>query len=81
MTWAQRLKRVFNIDIETCPACGGAVRIIACIEDPEVIEKILTHLAAKGGAAEATRHPRACSTNTGNPVHETRGGETERRAR
>ncbi len=34
MTWAQRLKRVFNIDIETCPACGGAVRIIACIEDP-----------------------------------------------
>jgi hypothetical protein len=31
MTWAQRLKRVFNIDIETCPTCGGAVRIIACI--------------------------------------------------
>ena len=30
MTWAQRLKRVFNIDIETCPACGGAVRLIAC---------------------------------------------------
>ena len=35
MTWAQRLKRVFGIDIHTCPACGGAVRIIACIEDPE----------------------------------------------
>jgi rRNA maturation protein Nop10 len=29
MTWAQRLKRVFNIDIETCQECGGAVRIIA----------------------------------------------------
>jgi hypothetical protein len=29
--------------IETCPACGGAVRIIACIEGPVVIEKILTH--------------------------------------
>jgi hypothetical protein len=42
MTWAQRLKRAFGIDIETCPACGGAVRIIACIEDPVVIEKILT---------------------------------------
>jgi hypothetical protein len=25
------LKRVFGIDIETCPACGGAVRIIARI--------------------------------------------------
>ena len=35
----QRLNRVFGIDIATCPACGGAVRIIACIEDP-VIEKI-----------------------------------------
>jgi 23S rRNA U2552 (ribose-2'-O)-methylase RlmE/FtsJ len=44
MTWAQRLKRIFGIDIETCAACGGAVRIIACIEDPDVIEKILTQL-------------------------------------
>ena len=34
MTWAQRLNRVLGIDIETCSACGGAVRIIACIEDP-----------------------------------------------
>jgi hypothetical protein len=40
MTWAQRLKRVFGIDIETCPACGGALRIIACIEDPVVIKTI-----------------------------------------
>ncbi len=47
MTWAQRLKRVFNIDIETCPKCGGAVKVIACIEDPVVIRKILTHLDKK----------------------------------
>ncbi len=44
MTWSQRLKRVFGIDIETCPACGGAVRIIASIEDPAVIGKILAHV-------------------------------------
>jgi rRNA maturation protein Nop10 len=31
MTWAKRLKRVFNIDIETCSECGGDVRIIASI--------------------------------------------------
>jgi hypothetical protein len=31
------LKRVFNIDIESCSECGGEVRIIASIEDPEVI--------------------------------------------
>jgi hypothetical protein len=57
MTWAQRLKRVFGIDIETCPACGGAVRIIACIEDPVVIEKILAHLDAKASEPEAPQRP------------------------
>jgi hypothetical protein len=30
---AQRLKRVFNIDITTCETCGGVVRVIASIED------------------------------------------------
>jgi hypothetical protein len=33
MTWAQRLKRVFNIDITTCEECGGTVKVIASIED------------------------------------------------
>jgi len=47
MTWAKRLKRVFNIDIETCSECGGEVRIIASIEDPEVTRKILAHLDEK----------------------------------
>jgi hypothetical protein len=27
ITWAQRLKRVFHIDIETCRSCGGSLRI------------------------------------------------------
>jgi hypothetical protein len=40
----QRLKRVFDIDIEVCEKCGGDVRIIASIEDPAVIHKILAHL-------------------------------------
>ena len=44
MTWAQRLKRVFAMDIEKCEKCGGPVRIIASIEDPDVIQKILKHL-------------------------------------
>jgi hypothetical protein len=74
MTWAQRLKRVFNIDVETCRACGGAVKvaalahpcargirasmhIIACIEDPVVIEKILTHLNEKALPIQAPLLP------------------------
>jgi hypothetical protein len=44
MTWAQRLKRVYKIEIETCDQCGGVVKIIACFKDPAVIERILTRL-------------------------------------
>jgi hypothetical protein len=47
MTWAQRLKRVFSIDIEVCGRCGGFVRVIACIEDQDTIDKILAHLRNK----------------------------------
>jgi hypothetical protein len=44
MSWPRLLKRVFDIDIEHCPNCGGALKIIAAIEDPPVIDKILSHL-------------------------------------
>ena len=44
MRWAQRLKRVFGIDIEACARCGGRLRVIASIEEPAVIAKILAHL-------------------------------------
>jgi hypothetical protein len=44
MSWARRLKRVFGIEIEDCARCGGKLRVIASIEEPEVIEKILAHL-------------------------------------
>ena len=44
LSWARLLKRVFDIDIEHCPACGGTLKIIAAIEEPAVIVRILTHL-------------------------------------
>jgi len=50
MTWAQPLKRVFNIDIEVCDVCGKKVKVIACIEDPAVIKQILTHLKSQAPA-------------------------------
>jgi hypothetical protein len=43
-TWARLLKRVFDVDVETCDLCGGKVKIIAAIKKPEVIKKILDHI-------------------------------------
>ena len=62
MTWAQRLKRVFDIDTTICSRCGTAVKIIASIEDPLVIKKILDHLETKFLAPASVNHlpePRA----------------------
>ena len=42
--WARLLKRVFGIDIEICPHCQGELKIVAAIEDPAVIVRILKHL-------------------------------------
>ena len=47
ISWVQRLKRVFSIDIEVCSHCGGSVKVIACIEDQALIDIILTHLREK----------------------------------
>ncbi|MBW9275817.1 MAG: hypothetical protein K1563_19240 [Candidatus Thiodiazotropha sp. (ex. Lucinisca nassula)] len=69
MTWVQWLKCVFNIDIETCGASVGTMKIIACIEDPAVMPKalavfagqalkqILDHLKHKAEAGEPRALP------------------------
>lgn len=44
VSWARLLKRVFNIDVTKCNKCSGQMKIIAAIEDPKVIKKILSHL-------------------------------------
>ena len=43
-TWAELLRRVFALDVLTCPHCGGPRSIIAQLTDPIVVRKILTHL-------------------------------------
>jgi hypothetical protein len=46
-----------RIDIETCEHCAGQVKIIACIEDPTVIERILAHLKGKEPSTEPVMLP------------------------
>jgi hypothetical protein len=43
-TWATLMGRAFGIDVLACPRCGGRLRLIATIEDPTVVRKILAHL-------------------------------------
>jgi hypothetical protein len=62
MTWAQRLKRVFAIEIEKSEECGGKpesrpVKIIACIADREVIENIFKHLGLDEASQVRNRSP------------------------
>jgi len=51
MTWAPRLRRVFDIDISRCARCGAPLRVLAAITDPRVITAILTHLEARAARA------------------------------
>jgi len=44
LSWARLLKRLFGIDLEHCPNCGGALSIIAAILEQAVITNILNHL-------------------------------------
>ena len=50
LSWAKLLKRVFEVDMEHCPNCGGELKIIAAILEQPVIEKILTHLGLQARA-------------------------------
>ncbi len=42
--WADLIKKVYAADPLLCPRCGGTMHIIAVIDQPDVIEKILRHL-------------------------------------
>jgi hypothetical protein len=35
------MRRVFEIDVLCCPACGGKMRLLATIHSPDAIEAIL----------------------------------------
>ena len=42
--WARLIQKIYEVDPLLCPKCGGAMRVIAFIEERAVIEKILKHL-------------------------------------
>lgn len=63
LTWAQRLKRAFEFDVTICALCGGNLRVIADITDPDIIDKILSHMR-QSRAPPAQAHGRNSSTGS-----------------
>ena len=43
-TWAALMRRAFDLDVLACPRCAGRLRLIATVEEPGVVRKILAHL-------------------------------------
>ncbi len=44
LAWAALMMRVFGEDVLRCDECGGRLRLIAHIEEPAVVVRILRHL-------------------------------------
>jgi hypothetical protein len=42
-SWARLIRKIFEADPLTCPACGARMRIVSFITDPRVIDPILRH--------------------------------------
>ena len=51
LSLARLLKRVFELDLEHCPNCGGELKVTTAILEQPVIEKILTHLGLRARAS------------------------------
>jgi hypothetical protein len=57
LSWARLLKRVFALDLEHCPNCGGELKIIATILEQPVIERSSRTWVCRPGRRHA--HPPA----------------------
>jgi hypothetical protein len=52
--WARLIQKIYEVDPLVCPKCSAEMRVIAVIEDSDVIKEILKHL----GLWETKREPR-----------------------
>jgi hypothetical protein len=46
--WAALLARTFNLKMETCPDCGGRLRIVAAVTDPLSVKTCLGETLRQG---------------------------------
>jgi hypothetical protein len=53
--WAELLRKVFAIDVLTCPRCQGRLELIAFIAEPTIARRILDHLGLASQAPPIAR--------------------------
>jgi hypothetical protein len=58
-------KRMFEVDMEHCPNCGGELKIIAAILEQSVIEKILTYLGLQADCGRGSAPARGPAPQEG----------------
>ena len=58
--WPWLLKRVFAVDIETCPVpgCGGRLRLVEVATEPDDIARVMAELGGDDAARAPPRRPR-----------------------
>jgi hypothetical protein len=60
--WARLIRKVYEVDPLECPKCKGPMRVIALIEGPGVIRRILEHLGLWAPLAAERSPPLAAAS-------------------
>jgi hypothetical protein len=63
-TWAALMRWAFDLEVLRCPRCAGRMRLLATIDDPVVLQKIL----AQVGLPSARDGPRLPCALSGGPA-------------
>jgi hypothetical protein len=57
-SWAEMIRKVYEVDPLICPKCGGLMKVIAFITDYQAIDRIIDHLEL---TFVAEKPPPACA--------------------
>jgi hypothetical protein len=60
--WARLIRKVYDADPLECPQCKGPMRVIALIENPAIIQRILEHLGLWAPLATERSPPLVAAT-------------------
>jgi len=68
-TWALLMRRAFDLDVLRCPRCAGRMQLIATIDDPAVVQRILANLGLPGAREDPRpRSPLTVATPEQQPL-------------